>query len=273
MANRSPTEIGNTCSVWATTDDFCGSCGTDEFIDALDSDLADRMLQAASNILYRLTARQFPGLCESTIRPCSKPRLYTLPTRYTSEYTYVGWLNSCGCWPRGCGCRGLSEILLSPTVVSVDEVIVDGVTLDSADYRIDDYHKLVRLDGERWPCCPNLSVDATEAGSFQITYSHGAEPPAEGVHAAAVLACELILACNGSSECRLPRRVQSVTRQGVSMVVLDPLDFFDQGRTGLAEVDLFIKSVNPKGRQRNSGVYSPDINPRFRKVNTGQSGS
>ena len=67
---------------------------------------------------------------------------------------------------------------------------------------------------------------------------------------------------------KLPKRVTNVTRQGLSMVVLDPMDFLDDGKTGVYEVDLFLKAYNPAKLQRRATVMSPDIGRRARRIGT-----
>jgi len=61
------------------------------------------------------------------------------------------------------------------------------------------------------------------------------------------------------ANCQLPRRMASLTRQGVTVTMLDPQTFFADGRTGLYLMDLAIRSLNPKMLARPSGVYSPDV--------------
>ena len=64
--------------------------------------------------------------------------------------------------------------------------------------------------------------------------------------------------------CELPQRVTSVSRQGVSYTILDNQEFIDELRTGLYEIDLFLKVVNPDNARRKSKVFSVDT-PRARK--------
>jgi hypothetical protein len=136
------------------------------------------------------------------------------------------------------------------------------------DYRIDDYRYLVRTDGEAWPCCQDLLADpVNDDNTFSVSYTYGSAPPAAGVLAAADLACELAKSCAGQ-ECTLPSRVQSITRQGMSMVLLDPFDFLERGKVGIYTVDLFLRAYNPSGLRRPSRVLSPDIGQRARRVGT-----
>ncbi len=256
------------CEPWATEADICEPCASD-----YDGERLDEMLAAASRILYELSGRQWGGECETTVRPCSArggrwsygDGRHRPPTRDES-----GW---CGCSvPDVCGCGGLSQIRLLYPVVEVSEVRVDGEIVDPAEYRVDDNRWLVRLpdSGGRhlaWPCCQDLSREATEERTFEVTYTHGRQPPPDGVLAASVLACELLKSCTPSlGECRLPKRVTTITRQGVTMALIDPLDFVKEGRTGLVEVDLFLAAARQGSTP--GAVMSPDLPPYGRYTGT-----
>lgn len=245
----------STCSPWTEEDEVtaCPACGDYN----VDSALLDEAIQVASDVLYELSGRRFPGTCEETIRPCRKPRC-----RGSGD-------------PTLCSCGGVSEVLLrgSP-VTEVLEVKVDGDVLPASEYRIDEHRWLVRLpdsSGTRhaWPCCQDVYLDDSEDNTFSVSYEFGQDPPPAGRMAASRLACELILACDpaAASKCRLPKRVTSVTRQGVSMTTLDPFDFLDKGQIGIYEADLFIQAYNP-GRGRAASVWSPDTSPRGRRADT-----
>jgi hypothetical protein len=86
-------------------------------------------------------------------------------------------------------------------------------------------------------------------------------------NAAAILACELVKAHLGV-DCALPARVQTLTRQGMSMAILDPQEFLAFGRTGLYEVDLAIAAVNPHGLRRRATAWSPEVKGRARRTPT-----
>lgn len=187
----------------------------------------------------------------------------------------MGWTNSwgfCGCSRDDqCGCGSLSSISLAPAPIdAVSEVKVDGQVLDAGAYRVDNHRWLVRTDGEGWPCCQRLDRADTEPETFSVAYTYGRTPPPMGVRAAAVLACELAMACHDETvgKCKLPKSVQSITRQGVTMV-LAPSDFLDRnGKVGIYEVDLFVRTYNPARLQRRASVMSPDIGPTARRVDT-----
>ena len=70
------------------------------------------------------------------------------------------------------------------------------------------------------------------------------------------LMCELAKACYTDQACRLPQRVTSITREGVTLAMLDPFEMLDKGRTGLFEVDLWLEAVNRAARMR-PGMADP----------------
>lgn len=252
-----------TCGQWATEADVCSPC-TDETADL------DDWIGVASDILFELSGQRFPGVCTDTVRPCSVTCHSDGARRYddlvaSSSYQ---WFGACGCGSTPCGCSALPELVLSGwPLVSITEVLIDGATLDPSAYRIDDWRRLVRVDGEQWPACQDLSAPTTEADTFSVEFAYGVAPPAAAVAAAATLGCQFALACAGSAACRLPQRVQSITRQGVSMVMLDPFTFFDDGRTGLYDVDLFLAAYGNSAKKRWPAIIAnADTRARVRRT-------
>lgn len=249
MAEASP-EI---CAPWADPADACAPCDDYEFDPAL---LIDG-ITVASGVLYNLTRQRWAGICTQTIRPTT-----------CGCGAYRGrWWTGTGC---GCGCGGVSELILPGyPVVDVLDVTIDGETIDPARYRIDDRSRLVYMpdpddtsDRRAWPCCQRLSRPAGEEGTWSVTYEYGQEPPLGGVKAAASLGCQLAIAClpadsPAGKQCRLPKRVTSITRQGVTLAIIDPLSLFKDGLTGLPEVDLWVASVNLGDQRRRGRAYVP----------------
>lgn len=230
----------------------------------------------ATQILWALTGRRF-GACELTVRPCGPRcrdvggwRAYPvvadgygtggLLAPYIREGT---WFN-CGC-VGACACRPACEAWLPGPVATVVEVTVDGVVIDPSAYRVDDRQWLVRTDGECWPDCQDLDTsDPTADGTFFVTYTRGTPVPVAGQIAAGILACEFAKACAGA-DCRLPRNLVALSRQGVDIALPDPTDLIGQGLTGIADVDLWIRSVNPTRLTHRLRVWSPDMDyPRVR---------
>lgn len=216
----------------------------------------------AVEYLWNWTGRQF-GLCEVSIRPC---RADCVP-----QSTFVGaswlpvliggqWQNVvCGTCGHRCDCAdGSTSIRLPGPIATVEEVLVDGAVLPPQSYRVDNKVLLVRLDGQAWPRCQDLTLAASESGTWQVTYTYGTPVPEGGKIAAGLLATEFAKALCNDNTCRLPQRVQSVTRQGVTMAVLDSFEDLSQGRTGIWLVDSWVASVSsaPLGR---SQVFSPDV--------------
>lgn len=261
-----------TCSPWATEADVCSPC--DDY--AFDSILLEDSLQLASDVLFNLTGRQWPGICDDVVRPCGNRTTSPWGRYAVGAGAMVGW---CGCYDsRTCGCRRLSEIRLPGfPVVEVTEVKIDGQVVDPARYRVDDRRWLVWIPDPTgveprtaWPCCQRTDLADTEEGTFSVAYSYGAEPPIGGVKAAASLGCQLALSCQPETigSCRLPKRVTTITRQGISLAVLDPLTLFKDGLTGLSEVDLWVSSIFIGAKRRRATVKVIGSGRRFRRVGT-----
>lgn len=298
---------GDTCTPWATLGDLCSPC--DDY--GMDTVALETWLQVASDNLYNLTGRRWPGECEATERPCGTGSCFIGPG--TS-------------WPHrevrlSCACVGLSRIALEGyPVTEILEVKVDGVLVDPSEYEIQGRRYLVGLrlgatssvtsvldgggawavptatvdggdandipgaiiDGggadavatvttatgpstelRVWPNCQHLERPDTEEGTFSVRYLYGANPPPGGIAAAASLGCQLALSCqpdsggSGSARCRLPKRVTTITRQGVTLAVIDTFSLFKDGLTGLAEVDLWIESVRQGDKRRRASMSDP----------------
>lgn len=233
----------------------------------------------ATYILWALTGRRY-GPCSIVIRPCGPrcagPNGYmTFPVNAGGSYGAMGpwmvpWIDNgvwrnCGC-AGGCSCSATCEVALPGPVAAIDEVSVDGVILPSTSYRLDvvrGIHVLVRIDGECWPECQDMDADVGETGSFAITYQRGIPVPRAGQIAAGYLAGEFAKACQGQ-DCALPQQLASLSRNGVEVTVVDPSTFLENGLTGIANVDLWVRAVNPARKAQPSRVLSSDFRgPRF----------
>lgn len=129
----------------------------------------------------------------------------------------------------------------------------NGEILDPSSYYLVDHSTIHIKAGTPWTPC-----------NTEITYSYGTPVPVAGKMAARKLAIEFARLWSGDEMCELPQRVTSVSRQGVSYTILDNQEFIDELRTGLYEIDLFLKVVNPDNARRKSKVFSPD-QPRARR--------
>lgn len=170
------------------------------------------------------------------------------------------WRN-CGCGG-GCSCNARCEITMGVPVVGVTEVTIDGVILAPAAYRVDYVQGrgpvLVRTDGECWPECQDMNVGPDDVGAFTVTYQYGKPVPRSGQIAAGRLACEFAKACVGG-DCVLPNELSSLTRNGVEVSVVDPAALPESILTGIAEVDRWVRSVNPANLRYRPRVLSPDV--------------
>lgn len=253
---------------------------------ALDSALMNDFLEMASSILFYATAQQYNGECVETIRPCTSRTLgmywpFPNPINISGRW-YDGpggsFYSACGCSrPNRCSCGSLAAIELprSP-IVDVTQVKIDGVILAASKYRVDAYSQLVRTDGNSWPTTQDLSKAATEDDTFEVRYLWGRDAPSILVHATATLAGELYMSCNPeafSGQCRLPRNIASIARQGVTVDFRTMEGMFSprKGRPiyfGIPEIDMALAVLNPFGLTGPSVILSPDEGPLGRLVDT-----
>jgi hypothetical protein len=143
-------------------------------------------------------------------------------------------------------------------VRSVESIKLNGVVMDPSMYSLRNNAYIVREHSVPWV------VDVL--WELEVSYTYGVPIPAAGRNAAIRLANELIWAKTNSRECTLPERVTSITRQGESLTMLDPLNFLKEGRTGVYEIDLFLSVINPNKAKKKSKVFSVD-KPRGEKIN------
>lgn len=216
----------------------------------------EQALDAAVAVLWALTGRWY-GIQAVEARPCPpgvSPRGIPLTAG-------VGWMPVLDSGvvrnvaTVAASCREGAIVLPGP-VIRIDELVVDGKVYDAESLQVDgDFVR--RTNGEPWPA-QDLSLPATEAGTWAVRYLRGTPPPPGAAHIVALLASEFYAAATGG-KCQLPRRTTSVTRQGVTVSMVDPTEIFDTGATGITEVDLWVKAHNPYGLREPSRVWSPDL--------------
>jgi hypothetical protein len=225
------------CAAWATRDDL-----PDELPGELSSAEWDEQLLVATEILWALSGRQWSGEgCEATA------------TLYVDQGRCLGW------WP-GSG-MGLSRDYLTmpathnqramklphPEIVEVTTVTAAGEAF-TAFRRLGSW--LFRTDERGWN---------ELRGDVVVDYLWGAAPPAGGRRAVIAYAIELGKALAGDASCRLPKRVVSITRQGVAMSLIDPARYLDKGKLGMPDIDQWLSAVNPKAIVESGVVWSPDL--------------
>lgn len=275
------------CFPWTTADAVRGAVSG---IDPL-ADLTE-WIEAASEVLYALTGRQYKGLCRATIRPghqsCSCGGLcgaHAWGWPFISAFGFAPYGVGGGYYgPFGLGMlyRGMegprnillcaSEIDLGHECRTVESIKIDGTEIDSGTWRLDPLGKLVRqpdANGNRliWPCCSRVDAPSGSKGTFEVTYTYGVEPPASVIMAVNVLAGHFALAFNPSTsgQCKLPQFAQTLTRQGMtSTFITDVTVIFQKGFTGLSVVDNVIAAHNPNHLFRPSRVIDIDLIPHRR---------
>lgn len=228
----------------------------------------------ATYILWALTGRQF-DTCQTTLRPCRRSCYNDdmWPFGWQSATGLIAWIPgvtddrwwfdvACGRCVGTCSCSTLSEVLLPAPVRSVDVVRVDGAVLVTGGYRLDDDRRLVRL-GATWPACNDLNLDDSQVGTWSVTATYGQPPPPLASLAVGELACMLLRAIGGD-DCRLPRDVKTLARQGTTITFTDVGKAFKDGMIGLPTCDLFITTTNPGRLRHRSKTYRVDDTPARR---------
>lgn len=261
-----PTGPAGPCD-WTIDTSCCPDWGT------YTNTVRDRATSWATYMLWVLTGRRF-GTCSVTVRPCGTDCAYygggmAYPVTADGLGTVWGpyirdgsWFN-CGC-AGACSCRPRCSVLLPGPVAAVTEVLVDGAVIPASNYRVDNRGILIGMEGQCFPTCQDMNLAGDVTGTFEVTYLRGTPLPMAGSIAAGILACEFAKSCVGSA-CGLPQNVQSITRQGIEVQMIDPGQLTQNGLTGIHDVDLFIKAVNPNGLRSRPRVWSPDlINPSVR---------
>lgn len=206
-------------------------------------------IDIASTVLYELTGRRWSGVEESAVRPSAQDS--------SSNELVPGWNETWGEYDSTTGsCVPVDRIDLGYfPVIDVLQVRIDGAVLMPSAYQLQEQRFLVRIDGGTWPCTQDLSANPSANDTFEVQISHGIEPPDAGKYCCAIYAVELAKSfCN--LDCSLPQRAQYVTRQGVSTILMDPLNVVFRGMIGMPTVDSWIRSVNPKGRRKRTMVVS-----------------
>lgn len=269
------------CSPWVTATDLITEVGRspdyDENETPLDQDLAADVAEVVNEVLYALSGRQFTGACGPvTVRPMARP--VDADTRHGSRglpsgFVTAGQMGAAWGLPAS-GVASSYGTSRAPTVelgtypvTEVELVKIDGIVIPSNEYYLYAHRQLVRLRPSGgatptarwgWPVSQVMDLPDTEPGTFSVTYSYGAPPPAAGRRAAMVLGRQLLLN-EVSQEDTIPQRITSISRQGVSMAIVDVMDFFQRGQTGIYEVDLFLATFNPNKAKHRPMVWSPDI--------------
>lgn len=219
------------CEPWCTWDDVT-ACATPPTLSPAAREL---VLDQATEILYNLSGQKYPGLCTVTRSLCFACQ---------------------ACFPSMCSCVPYPSVDLSGRfpVWAAYDVYLDGVLLAPAKYTVRDRRWLVRLDGQVWPTGWN-SMDPDD---FRVSWVYGQPVPLGGKAAAASFALQIAKLCAGDKTCQLPQRVTQINREGISYTILDPMTMIAEGRTGLADIDLWLEA-DKVGSKPKPHIYHPGI--------------
>lgn len=194
-------------------------------------------VEAASWILYKLTAEKYSGIVERTEwYGLGNSECFTCLSDIEHRHVFYRTGEA-------------DRIRLRGTpVISITSVTQGGVALSPTDFRVLNSMYLAKAGGGCWDL--NNGVE--------VVYNSGTRPPEAGRQAAIRLANEFILSATDAGACSLPDRVTAISRQGMDYTILDPQDFLDKGKTGIYEIDLFLRTANPVGAKKKPRVFIAD---------------
>lgn len=243
------------CFGWVAAEDVATCCSVEL---GTDFDLFEGAASTASQVLFELSARRWPGQCERVVRagldwPCG--------LQVTSGGVLIGWERT--------ETPSYKVHLPNYPVTEILEVKVDGDVVPADEYRLDGWRWLTRLadaEGDRqyWPSWGRDDREDDEEDTFSVRYTFGVNPPLAGVDAAAQLACEIYKSCPGNEgvdggACALPKGATRVTRAGITIELGSFHWTAKEGwNTGMKLVDLFLNTYNPRRLRRAPMIWSPD---------------
>lgn len=229
----------------------------------------DSAVAVACEVLYEMSGRQFTGVCGPvTVRPIRSwpdgrgTAAYYQWDGVTFNYGWGDWGQLYGSWEN----PPTVELRDFP-IARIDEVRINGITIPTDEYALLEGRTLIRIlptpssdptETYGWPIWQRLDLPDSEDSTFSITYRYGQDPPEAGKLAANKLAQVIVLPQLGDSS-KYPQRVTSIQRQGVSSMTVDVMDIVKTGKTGIYEVDMFLRMVNPTQNSRQAAVWSPDM--------------
>lgn len=190
----------------------------------------------ASYLIFRMSGGRVFGVRDATVRPV---------------------LSQSGCWA-----DPVPVTLVAP-VQRVRWVMIDGSVLTPSAYRLMDNNKLLRIDGEAWPACQDLTRTLSETNTFAVRYSFGSPVDELTRRAVADTAAELIkMTQPDTTSRRMPPNVRSSNASGVSLSMQDRNQLIRELGSYLESVNRFMAVHNPH-TELETFVYSPDTTSRL----------
>lgn len=200
-----------------------------------DPDVVDRLVDMASQILWAASGRTV-GTCRYTVRPCRADR---------------------GDLCQGvCGCAPVCSVHIGEgQVTAVEQILLHGEPVPETAWRLYAGGRLVLDHDWCFPACQDLSLPATEPGTWEITYLEGTPPSPLAARAVTALVAELARQCAagcGTSS----RRLTAWQVEGASYSV-DPETAAVPGGAfaAIPAVDDWLSTVNPYGGRRQAAVF------------------
>lgn len=186
-----------------------------------DPDLAEQAAISATHALWRLSGERFHG-----------DQCWVEDYRTIRGYCHI----QLDQWP-------VSQVFsVSRIDLCADAVGATGIG-DVVSSWCDQGNGLVRV------CCGSGSYTtcgcSSQGSVVRVHYTTKNSLPPGADRAARRLAEEYVKAARGLA-CALPERVTSITRQGASWTVLDPLDFLEDGLTGIGPIDGWLAVVGTR---------------------------
>ena len=238
--------------------------------------------EAASEVLYSLSGRQFTGNCGPvTIRPVARPE--NADTR--------AWVFAGGGWGYGWGASFIGNLGAPPVmalyaedmppyielydfpVTEILEVKINGTVIPPEEYELREFKWLIRklptpgyqaTERWGWPTSQIQYLPDTQQATFSVTYKFGQDPGVMGRMAAKALAENILKPLLGDANA-YPERVTTLTRQGVTAQIASVIDIMKSGGTGIRTVDQWLIAVNPLKLRKRPVVSTPDIGRNMRQ--------
>ena len=252
----------------------CESTNDKAFLETVEPEVKATAEDMATELLNNWTGKAF-GLCPFTVRPVKDSPDNCEPySPGELEFTQhvlsssgslwkpalIGgtWYNlTCGkCYSPKATSIDWQGVHLPNRLHEVTAVWVDGKKLEAGQYVVLGT-SLYPGEGIVFPEHQDLTADyRSEPNTFAIEFTKGTLPPVAGQVAAGVLAIEIMRSLCKDRNCQLPERLQSITRQGVTMGFIDSFEGLEDGKTGLWLVDSWVASL--RGVKRPATVLSPD---------------
>jgi len=241
-----PVPSSVTCSDWITDDQLTSCAACEQDMTSIPAEFRALGITLATQVLYELTGRRWPGRCVITDeRPCERHLV--------------------GC----CTCGNTTAVRLSNGPVDPESVVVevDGVTLDPSEYAIARTRWLIGMaqpgGGVRrwWPCCQDLGRPLGEVGTWAVSYETLKFPPSGSQIPTIMLARDYANACSSGScaACSIPDDVISLVRQGVTMTMPDPRALASDGWTGVGITDAWLAALRYGASRRRATATRPGM--------------